>query len=66
VGGHGDWLETVQAVKDEGKIRFLGISVNDHRPEQGPELVRTGVLDTVQVIYNVFHQQTKEELLPAC
>jgi aryl-alcohol dehydrogenase-like predicted oxidoreductase len=64
--GRGDWLETVQAMKNEGKIRFFGISVNDHQPEQGPGLVRTGVIDTVQVIYNVFHQQAKEDLLPAC
>jgi aryl-alcohol dehydrogenase-like predicted oxidoreductase len=64
--GRGDWLETVQALKNEGKIRFFGISVNDHQPDQGPRLVRTGAIDTVQVIYNVFHQQAKEDLLPAC
>jgi len=64
--GRGDWLETVHALKEQGKIRFFGISVNDHQPEQGPELVRTSAIDTVQVIYNVFHQQAKEDLLPAC
>jgi aryl-alcohol dehydrogenase-like predicted oxidoreductase len=64
--GRGDWLETVRALKDEGKIRFFGVSINDHQPEQGPALVRSGTVDTVQVIYNVFHQQAEEELLPAC
>jgi aryl-alcohol dehydrogenase-like predicted oxidoreductase len=63
--GHGDWLETVQALKDEGKIRFFGISINDFEPEQGLALVRSGAVDTVQVIYNVFHQQPEEQLLPA-
>ena len=64
--GKGDWLETVQSLKDEGKIRFFGISINDHQPENGVELVRSGAIDTVQVIYNVFHQQPEEQLLSAC
>ena len=64
--GRGDWLETVQALKEEGKIRHFGISINDYQPENGIELVRSGVVDTVQVIYNVFHQQPEEQLLPAC
>ncbi len=64
--GRGDWLETVQALKQEGLIRFFGVSINDHQPENGVELVRSGVIDTVQVIENVFHQQPEEHLLPAC
>jgi aryl-alcohol dehydrogenase-like predicted oxidoreductase len=64
--GRGDWLETVQSLKDEGKIRFFGVSINDNQPENALELVRSGVVDTVQVIYNVFHQQPEEQLLPAC
>jgi aryl-alcohol dehydrogenase-like predicted oxidoreductase len=64
--GHGDWLETVQALKDEGKIRHFGVSINDYQPENALELIRSGAVDTVQVIYNVFHQQPEEQLLPAC
>lgn len=64
--GRGDWLETVAALKDEGTIGSFGVSINDYQPEQGLELVRSGVVDTVQVIYNVFHQQPEEQLLPAC
>lgn len=51
--GRGDWLETVQALKDEGKIRFFGVSINDYQPENALALVESGVADTVQVIYNV-------------
>jgi len=64
--GKGDWLETVGALKDEGKIRFFGVSVNDFQPENALALVESGVVDTVQVIYNAFHQQPAERLLPAC
>ena len=64
--GRGDWLETINALKQEGKIRFFGVSINDHEPESALELISSGEVDTVQVIYNAFHQQPEELLLPAC
>jgi aryl-alcohol dehydrogenase-like predicted oxidoreductase len=64
--GQGDWLETVQALKDEGKIKHFGVSINDHQPANGLELVRSGAVDSVQVIYNVFDQSPEDELLPLC
>ena len=64
--GEGDWLEAVQELKSEGKIRFFGVSINDHQPENAVWLIETGVVDTVQVIYNVFDQSPEDELLPLC
>jgi aryl-alcohol dehydrogenase-like predicted oxidoreductase len=64
--GRGDWLETIEELKKEGKIRFFGVSVNDHQPGSVLQLVASGHVDTVQVIYNVFHQEPEEQLLPAC
>ncbi|WP_027344298.1 aldo/keto reductase [Hamadaea tsunoensis] len=64
--GRGDWLETVDDLKREGKIRAFGVSINDYEPANAIELIRTGAVDTVQVIYNVFHQEPAEALLPAC
>jgi aryl-alcohol dehydrogenase-like predicted oxidoreductase len=64
--GQGDWLEAVQALKDEGKIGAFGVSINDHQPANALALIRTGVVDTVQVIYNVFDQSPEDELLDAC
>lgn len=64
--GRGDWLETVDALKQEGRIRAFGISVKDHQPENVLTVLRTGVVDTVQVIYNVFEQTPSDALLPAC
>jgi aryl-alcohol dehydrogenase-like predicted oxidoreductase len=61
----GDWLETVEALKQEGKIRHWGVSINDHAPETALGLVRSGHADTVQVIYNVFDQSPEDELFPA-
>jgi aryl-alcohol dehydrogenase-like predicted oxidoreductase len=61
----GDWLETVEALKQEGKIRCFGVSINDHAPDTALALVRSGHVDTVQVIYNVFDQSPEDELFPA-
>jgi aryl-alcohol dehydrogenase-like predicted oxidoreductase len=62
----GDWLETIDDLKKEGKIRFFGVSINDYQPENAIALVRSGNVDTVQCIYNVFHQAPEEQLFPAC
>lgn len=64
--GRGDWLDTVRDLKDRGTIGAFGVSVNDFEPENALALVESGEVDTVQVIYNVFHQQPEERLLPAC
>jgi aryl-alcohol dehydrogenase-like predicted oxidoreductase len=64
--GEGDWLEAVEALKGEGKIRFFGVSINDHQPANAIKLIATGVVDTVQVIYNIFDQSPEDELFPAC
>jgi aryl-alcohol dehydrogenase-like predicted oxidoreductase len=62
----GDWLDTVQQLKNEGKIRFFGVSINDHEPQTALKLVRSGGVDVVQVIYNIFDQSPEDELLSAC
>src|SRR3954464_9621833 len=61
----GDWLEAVEQLKRDGKIGAFGVSINDHQPANGVELVRSGHVDTVQVIYNAFDQSPEDELFPA-
>lgn len=64
--GRGDWLETIADLKQEGKIRAFGVSINDHQPDNALALVRSGQVDSVQVIYNAFDQSPERQLLPAC
>jgi aryl-alcohol dehydrogenase-like predicted oxidoreductase len=64
--GEGDWQEAVEDLKREGKIRHFGVSINDHQPANATKLIEAGLVDTVQVIYNVFDQSPEDELLPAC
>jgi aryl-alcohol dehydrogenase-like predicted oxidoreductase len=61
----GDWRETIDALKQEGKIRHFGVSINDHEPQTALALVRSGFAETVQVIYNVFDQSPEDELFGA-
>jgi len=63
--GQGDWLDTIERLKRDGKIRFFGVSINDHQPGNALRLVESGVVDTVQVIYNLFDQSPEDALFPA-
>jgi aryl-alcohol dehydrogenase-like predicted oxidoreductase len=64
--GRGTWLDGIEALKAEGKIRAFGVSINDHQPWNALKLIESGAVDTVQVIYNIFDQSPEDELLPAC
>jgi aryl-alcohol dehydrogenase-like predicted oxidoreductase len=60
------WQRAVAALKDEGLVRAIGISLNRWEPANGIRAVRTGLIDAVQVVYNVFDQAPEDELLPVC
>jgi aryl-alcohol dehydrogenase-like predicted oxidoreductase len=61
-----EWKEAVTKLKKDGKVRFWGISINDHQPENGIEAGRTGLIDSFQVIFNIFDQKPTERLFPFC
>ena len=61
-----EWLETVRTMKDSGKVRAVGISINDHQPSNSLQALGTGLIDEVQVIFNIFDQSPEDELLPYC
>ncbi|MGH7598173.1 MAG: aldo/keto reductase [bacterium] len=57
-------LDVLQKLKDEGKIRFIGLSTPEHDQNSLIDLMRQGYLDVVQVIFNIFEQEPAAELLP--
>jgi aryl-alcohol dehydrogenase-like predicted oxidoreductase len=61
----GDWRDGIDLLRKEGKIRHFGVSINDHQPANGVALVNSGLVDSVQVIYNIFEQSPEDQLLPA-
>jgi aryl-alcohol dehydrogenase-like predicted oxidoreductase len=60
-----EWLEAFETLKKQGKIRASGVSANDWDPYGAVNLVKSGWIDSVQVIYNLFEQRPQEQLLPA-
>jgi aryl-alcohol dehydrogenase-like predicted oxidoreductase len=63
---NGDLQRTVAELKKEGSIRAFGISLNRWEPWNGVKAVESGLVDAVQVIYNIFDQAPEDELFPAC
>lgn len=61
-----EFRETVAALKEKGLIKYFGLSLNRWEPENGIKGIETGVVDTVQVIYNIFDQAPEDELFPLC
>lgn len=60
------WKRAVEDLKREGLIRGFGISVNRWQPANVLKAIETGLVDAVQVVYNVFDQAPEDELFPAC
>ena len=61
-----EWQKAVEKLKKDGKIRFMGVSVNRWEPGNVLDTLRTGLIDTVQVIYNIFDQAPEDKLFPLC
>ena len=60
------WQRAVEDLKREGKIRAMGVSVNRWEPNNCIRTLETGLIDSVQVIYNIFDQAPEDLLFPTC
>src|SRR5438477_102327 len=66
------WLDdervshALETLRNSGKVRAVGLSLNRWEPANGIRAVHTGRIDAVQVIYNIFDQNPEDELFPAC
>jgi aryl-alcohol dehydrogenase-like predicted oxidoreductase len=60
------WSKKIDELKSQGLIRAAGISLNRWESWNGVKTVRSGLVDAVQVIYNIFDQNPEDELFPAC
>lgn len=60
-----DWLETLNALRVEGKVDRVGVSLRDYRPDEGVDVAALGLVDSIQVIFNLFEQRPTERLFPA-
>ena len=66
------WLDddrlarAIDDLRSQGLARAVGVSINRWEPWNGVRAVRSGLIDAVQVIYNIFDQNPEDELFPAC
>jgi aryl-alcohol dehydrogenase-like predicted oxidoreductase len=60
------WVSKMQDLRDQGLFHAVGISINRWEPWNGVKTVQSGLIDAVQVIYNIFDQNPEDALLPAC
>jgi aryl-alcohol dehydrogenase-like predicted oxidoreductase len=64
--GDDRWQRAVADLKSEGLIRGVGISINRWEPANAIRALQTGLIDAVQVVYNIFDQAPEDELFPIC
>jgi aryl-alcohol dehydrogenase-like predicted oxidoreductase len=60
------WFYRLDDMRSQKLINAIGISINRWEPWNGIRAVRSGQIDSVQVIYNIFDQNPEDELFPAC
>jgi aryl-alcohol dehydrogenase-like predicted oxidoreductase len=60
------WQRAAEDLKRRGLITGFGISVNRWEPANVLKALRTGLVDSVQVVYNIFDQNPEDQLFPAC
>lgn len=63
---HDEWQETIAKLTQQGKVRAWGVSVNRWEPDNCLDTLKTGLIDAVQVIYNIFDQNPEDHLFPLC
>jgi len=61
-----EFRSTVEKLKRDRSIRYFGLSINRWQPENCIKALRTGLVDVVQVIYNIFDQSPEDRLFPIC
>lgn len=60
------WQRAASKLKEDGLVRAIGISINRWQPTNVLRALETGVIDAVQVVYNVLDQNPEDELFPIC
>ncbi len=60
------WQKAISNLKQRGLIQAFGISIDRWEPENVIKAIKTGLIDSVQTIYNIFDQAPEDKLFPLC
>jgi len=58
------WKKTIEKIMKSGKVKYWGISTNDYQPTNNLKALDTGLISTIQFIFNLFHQKPTQKLFP--
>ncbi len=61
-----EWIDALLKLREQGKVRYFGLSLNDYQPWNAIKALRQGHIDAVQVIYNIFEQAPEDQLYLVC
>lgn len=61
-----EWKSAIEKLTKEGKVAHWGVSVNRWEPNNCLKTIETGLISSVQVIYNIFDQNPVDQLFPLC
>jgi aryl-alcohol dehydrogenase-like predicted oxidoreductase len=61
-----EFARTVEKLKHDGIIHSFGLSMQRWQPANGIKALKTGLIDCVQAVYNLFDQCAEDEIFPAC
>lgn len=60
------WMEELIRLKEQGKVRFIGISIPDQRHDIALSIVKSGKIDSIQTVLNIFDPLAMDCLIPLC
>ncbi|MBI3576697.1 aldo/keto reductase [Candidatus Gottesmanbacteria bacterium] len=60
------WQKVAEGLKKRGLVHAFGISIDRWEPENAIRAIKTGFIDAVEVIYNIFDQAPEDKLFPEC
>ncbi len=61
---HTKWYETMNKLKEQGKIRAIGISISDKRIAEANVAIEAGRVDVIECVYIIFEQEPECTLFP--
>jgi len=59
-----EWKEVIQELTKAGKVKYWGISTNNHESTNCIKACETGLISVVETIFNIFYQEPIDTLLP--
>ena len=62
--GRDEWKRAFEDLRRSGKVQAVGISATEHDPDSALQIMATGLIDAVQVIYNIFDQTPETKMYP--